>query len=333
MCYFRKMLKTGGGIFMCLLAMGGLAEDNNQTSAELYQAYCSVCHGERGDGRSRAQRGLVPPPRDFTSDGLALNLTREVMVNIVLHGKPGTAMAAWKSRLSAREAEGIVDYIRQEFMQLAEALDIQGAQLYLDNCAVCHGDKGAGSVWASSSMKPPPRDFSTAVLSRQRMLASVSQGRPGTPMPAFASQLSQQAIERVVDFIRTEMMPNTTARDPLETVRPGAGSTGSMPAPERVDLQGDYASGEAFYLANCATCHGVNGDGNGPRAYFIFPKPRNFITVTGRERFDREVLFNAIKFGVRGKEMPAWGKVLNDQQIANVAEYVLQKFIRQDSGS
>ena len=41
-------------------------------------------------------------------------------------------------------------------------------------------------------------------------------------------------------------------------------------------------------------------------------------------------LFYGIKFGVPGKEMPAWGKVIDDQTIANVAEYVFINMINRD---
>ncbi len=38
---------------------------------------------------------------------------------------------------------------------------------------------------------------------------------------------------------------------------------------------GDVVKGAAFYMQNCATCHGASGDGRGPRAYSINPKPQN----------------------------------------------------------
>ena len=39
------------------------------------------------------------------------------------------------------------------------------------------------------------------------------------------------------------------------------------------------------------------------------------------------MLFAAVGNGRNGTEMPAWNKVLNDQQIADVSEYVFQSFI------
>jgi mono/diheme cytochrome c family protein len=42
---------------------------------------------------------------------------------------------------------------------------------------------------------------------------------------------------------------------------------------------------------------------------------------------NRPVLFEAISNGRLGTNMPAWSKVLNNQEIANVAEFVFQNFI------
>ncbi|MEO8343880.1 MAG: cytochrome c [Gallionella sp.] len=99
----------------------------------------------------------------------------------------------------------------------------------------------------------------------------------------------------------------------------------SLPMP--LGLKGDPARGGDFFMKNCFTCHGIHGDGNGPRAYFITPPPRNFLLETSRQRLNRPVLFEAITNGRIGTNMPAWGKVLGAQEIADVAEFVFQNFI------
>ncbi|MGB5538864.1 MAG: cytochrome c, partial [Gammaproteobacteria bacterium] len=96
-------------------------------------------------------------------------------------------------------------------------------------------------------------------------------------------------------------------------------------------LAGDTTTGMGLYLANCTACHGSTGQGDGPRAYFIFPRPRNFLLAENRTRLNRAVLFSAIRLGVPGREMPAWSKVMNDQQIADITEYVYQTFITGDT--
>ncbi|MDX8384966.1 MAG: cytochrome c [Gallionella sp.] len=99
----------------------------------------------------------------------------------------------------------------------------------------------------------------------------------------------------------------------------------SLPLPR--GLKGDPDKAAAFFMQNCATCHGTSGDGEGPRAYFINPPPRNFLLESSRQRLNRPVLFDAISRGRTGSEMPAWRTVLSDQEIADLAEFVFQTFI------
>ncbi len=314
----------------------------------IYHNYCSVCHGDKGDGQSRAQRSLNPPPRNFTTPEAANELTRKKMIEVVTHGKPDTAMAAWKTQLSPQEIEAVVDYIRRNFMLAAADPGAEaGRTIYARTCSVCHGDKGNGQTWAAANMSKPPRDFTApqtiATLTRAKMIAAVTHGRPDTAMPGFASQLPAKDIEAVVDYIRTAFMQpasstagiSGTYAHGLPGVREQKAEAKPEPARAAINMQaampkglaGNYDKGEGFYKNNCATCHGELGDGRGPRAYFINPKPRNFLHAASKSELNRPALFKRISEGVLGTEMPAWNKVLNDQQIADVTEYVYRKFI------
>lgn len=300
----------------------------------IYHNYCSVCHGDRGDGRSRAQGSLNPRPRDFTT---AAELTRESMITIVTHGKSGTAMTAWKTQLTTEEIASVVDYIRKTFMVVALDPRLQrGRTLYIHNCTVCHGERGQGSALPVGG-PTPPRNLASpqarAELTRERMLESVVRGRPGTAMAAFSGRLPPADIEAVVDYVRAALMvPETTISG---TMAHGGRKGDAAPAVARADmslpmpagLKGDAAKGGRFYQANCATCHGAGGDGKGPRAYFINPKPRNFRDAAAQATFNRPAIYAATSMGRLGSEMPAWNKVLSEQEIADVAEYVFQQFI------
>lgn len=103
----------------------------------------------------------------------------------------------------------------------------------------------------------------------------------------------------------------------------------SLPMP--FQLAGDRAAGKTLFEETCATCHGKQGDGEGPRAYFINPRPANFQEPETKADLNRPTLFKAISEGVVGSEMPAWSKVLDQQQIANVAEYVFTAFIQPEA--
>jgi mono/diheme cytochrome c family protein len=316
----------------------------DSSPALLYHNYCSVCHGDKGDGQSRARQSLNPPPKDFTSPAVGRSLTRERMLEVVANGAPGTAMVGWKTQLSPRQMEAVVDYVRDSFMAAGKAAPSaaghdRGRSLYTRSCSVCHGDKGDGASWAAANMAKPPRNFTSpevrSQLKRERMIASVTHGRADTAMPGFASQLSGEDIEAVVDYIRAAFMgaPATEGLSGTHAHGAPADKAGhhdgpaDMKAPMPNGLVGDAARGGRFYKDNCATCHGVAGDGRGPRAYFINPKPRNFLHAASRAELNRPELFEHIGEGVRGTEMPAWDKVLTPQQIADVAEYVFRRFI------
>lgn len=190
----------------------------------------------------------------------------------------------------------------------------RGAEIFKETCSVCHGEKGSGAMWGK--LQPPARNFtspeSAAKLSRDRMIYSVTYGRRGTAMQAFGSQLSQSDIEAVVDYIRENFMANATIAD--------------MSLPMPLNLNGNRIRGSGLYQANCSPCHGQSGDGKGPRAYFINPKPRNFLLDTSRRWLNRPNLFKIITDGSLGTEMPSWGKVLNNQEIADIAEFMFRRY-------
>lgn len=316
--------------------------DHTQGEA-IYREHCAVCHGDRGDGMTRARRGLNPPPRDFTSAVAAAELSRRRMIESVTHGRPATAMMSFKQRLSADEIAAVVDFIRERFMRQPASVDArqraleQGKRIYTSNCAVCHGDDGSGAMWTQTSLNPPPRNFTAAAarqeLSRERMISSVTYGRPGTAMMAFQKRLSPEDIGAVVDYIRASFMSASAApasqRGHPVSVPPQADfKPADMTLAFPNGLVGDYEAGKKFYAGNCSPCHGLNGEGNGPRSAFIVPPPRNFRSEQSRMTLNRPTLIAAIAMGKRGTPMPAWSKVLSDQRLADVAEYVFQAFVR-----
>ena len=225
-------------------------DDGPTDGAEIYHEYCSVCHGDKGDGNSRAKGSFYPAPRSFTSPQSSNDLTRDRMIFSVTYGRANTAMAGWGSRLGEERVKAVVDYIRSTYMNL---------------------------------------DSTSATSSTQET----------------------EPVFQVEDSI----------------VKDGAFDPEYMAQPMPMSLEGITQWGEIFYNGNCAECHGVAGDGKGPRAYFILPKPRNFRHPAARHELNRSRLFEMIAKGSHGSEMPAWDKVLTYQEIAHVSEYIFQAFI------
>ncbi|MDH5617916.1 MAG: c-type cytochrome [Gammaproteobacteria bacterium] len=329
------------GVLISIVILGSLLVGNATFAAtdavrKRYSEYCSVCHGDRGDGRSHAQQGLVPPPRDFTDQAFAATVTRDRIIAAITNGVPGTAMIAWATEFDDAAIGELADYVLDEFVKGAQKIpgDVRNpdefAQIYRESCSVCHGDDGTGARWGQESLSTKPRDFtsvaSQAELTRDRMIVSVANGRPGTPMPGFASQLNPQQVEGIVDFIRARFMRPVVAADTaVASDAHIGGNYQDQPFPH--DLGGHFERGRALYFVNCVECHGTSGDGNGPRAYFIFPKPRNFRDPATQRTLNRPRLYSGIADGVIGREMPAWSKVFSEQDIADVAEFVYREFI------
>jgi len=92
------------------------------------------------------------------------------------------------------------------------------------------------------------------------------------------------------------------------------------------------AHGKEVYERRCLGCHGVNGDGNGPAATFMFnQRPRSFAAAVFKFRLTKEPLptdgdlLRTITRGVRGTAMPAWYELpLNDRlAVIQYIKYVL----------
>jgi cytochrome c oxidase cbb3-type subunit I/II len=92
------------------------------------------------------------------------------------------------------------------------------------------------------------------------------------------------------------------------------------------------AHGKQVYERRCLGCHGVNGDGNGPAATFLYnQRPRNFNNAVFKFRLTKESvptdgdLLRTISRGVRGTAMPAWYELpINDRlAVIQYIKYVL----------
>lgn len=104
----------------------------------------------------------------------------------------------------------------------------------------------------------------------------------------------------------------------------GADTAAPAPAPETpAEAPATEASGRAVFSANCATCHGESGGGNGPAAVGLEPPPADLTDgtwVTGDGSI--EAIKNTIENGSPGTAMIAWKGTLTEAQIDAVARYV-----------
>jgi len=87
-------------------------------------------------------------------------------------------------------------------------------------------------------------------------------------------------------------------------------------------MAGDTVHGKKVYDTNCSACHGVKGDGQGPAASTLNPRPTNFTSAEAMKDINDARLKKSIKEGRTGTAMVAWGGILSDKDIEDVMAFV-----------
>lgn len=102
-----------------------------------------------------------------------------------------------------------------------------------------------------------------------------------------------------------------------------ATATPVISAPAEIASTAD--EGTRLYDRLCAACHGANGDGNGPAARFLYPKPRSFregrfrmVSTTNMIPSDDD-LMRTLERGLPGSSMLSFGHLSIAQRKALVA--------------
>jgi len=184
---------------------------------------------------------------------------------------------------------------------------VEGSNIYIQNCVLCHGDLLDGKGLYSESFSPPPANFllSQSILSKPKSYAywRIMKGGLGLPkkyepwnsaMPSWEGVLTEEQAWKVIHFIyeKSKELSSPTTQDVLEP---------------------SLENGRKVYSENCSVCHGKKGAGDGPGAKVSSPFPRNFIkghiklrsTPFGKIPTDKD-LFDAITNGSKGTTMPSW---------------------------
>lgn len=81
------------------------------------------------------------------------------------------------------------------------------------------------------------------------------------------------------------------------------------------------AAGKAIYAANCTACHGAAGDGKGPAAVALKPRPPDFTAQAWQTSRSDAQLTSAIRAGRPGTPMVAYTQ-LSDADVQNVVAYI-----------
>lgn len=119
------------------------------------------------------------------------------------------------------------------------------------------------------------------------------------------SQVNTPYSAAHLDYLKTQVPPTWV------------GTRSAVPPTQRSLLHG-----KQIYLTNCIGCHGINGDGNGPAAEFMEPKPFNFTNPQVQQQHSEGQYYHFLLLGLPGSAMPAWGDYLTVQDIWDVINFL-----------
>ena len=86
----------------------------------------------------------------------------------------------------------------------------------------------------------------------------------------------------------------------------------------------DLANGRKIFKTNCALCHGLNGNGNGPLATHLDPAPAVLSDpeITGNDHSTAYDNFQVISVGIANTAMVAWSEFLPEEELWDVTYFV-----------
>jgi cytochrome c oxidase cbb3-type subunit III len=180
----------------------------------------------------------------------------------------------------------------------------KGEQLYLDNCAICHGRQGQGGVGIPLGLEAFLEQTPDEYIRR-----SIRVGRPGRIMPSFY-RLSNNDIAAIITHIR---------------------SWRDTRAPQWNDtpIKANASQGKALFDAHCVSCHGKDARG-GKGTGLMFSRPRDLPIsppALNNQGFlnsvSDDMLKTIITHGRKQTPMPAASQFgLNEGDVNNLVSYI-----------
>jgi len=243
-----------------------------------------------------------------------------------------------KGGVSQAEAENNRLWTQQELMD-------RGQKVYGTICAACHQPTGLGQPPTYPALK----GSKVATGPIENHIDTVMNGKSGTAMAAFKSQLSPADIAAVITYERNAFGNNTgtmvqpasikalkdgkpmadalatkpsgkvpaapvgkaaPASAPAKAVPAAAPAAPASPADQ---LKESIARGEKVYTTTCVACHQVSGEGLPP----TFPALKGGKIATG----PKQGHIDQVMFGKAGTAMQAFKDILKDQELADVITY------------
>ncbi len=177
--------------------------------------------------------------------------------------------------------------------------------LFAQNCAGCHGADGMHGP--STPLASPVYQ---ALVDEATLRRVISQGLPGSMMPAFSQKFGGDLTDAQVDAIAHGIRADWYKSNAL---------AGANPPPYSDDGKGNVKAGEQVYAGNCANCHGPAGGKIGEAGSVLNPA---FLSLVVPQTIRTTVIVGRPDLG-----MPDWrdqkDSPMTAQEVSDVVAFLV----------
>lgn len=181
----------------------------------------------------------------------------------------------------------------------------EGRKLYMQYCLVCHGENGKGNGPLATKLKKSPANLTASTQMEKEtdleLFRSIESGKTHEAvldgMPSWGTVLPVPSIQALVSYVRFLHR-------------------------SKHPLLADPEAGRVVYANYCASCHGVDGKGNGVMTKILPIKPADHTNATKMDKLSNDALLKVVRDGGSDSLMPGWKNVLSESEIKAVISYI-----------
>jgi cbb3-type cytochrome c oxidase subunit III len=211
---------------------------------------------------------------------------------VIASGRLDRGMPTWGTVLSPAQIEDLVAYVRSWEREVPAAMaslggdPTRGKDIFDSTCVACHGPGGGGTDIAPPLVEAPILDDPEAVYN------AISEGRLEDGMPSWGQVLSPAEINDSIAYLST------------------LGAEGAPGVAE--EEQEDLGVAQLLFIRQCATCHGMTGQGKDERPALV---ANEYIQSN-----DDETVLNLIANGRANTAMEGFSGELSEEDMRQITK-------------
>ncbi len=197
------------GFFLSTIsASDATAKENLLVGKRMFNAYCSLCHGEDGMGKGPLSKKLKLKNgiANLTSDKYQSMSVQELLRLIQGYNRENTRMPKWETVIPERNLREVAAYVLALTQtDLRMRGDVRrGREIFRQSCVACHGPRGEGNGVLAAILQTKMVNYTTKklIISDEAIIGIISEGK-GEMMPPWLGTLSSEEIKDAAAYVRS----------------------------------------------------------------------------------------------------------------------------------